>query len=467
MRVERVRRHLIAAACAVVLLAACPTERADSNRGDFRVEVRGTGTSCEPWALPSGPVSSRGLPADPTPRVLWIWQASEDPLWRTLGIADQRVGCPSLAPDGSIWVIGPEDRVGRISPDGRLEYLEEGDSGRQILCPLAVAPDGTAYALARSCGSRDAEACASSRERLLVRFGQDGEMDGVLPLDGEAGYLSGLAVGPGGSVYVSIGPRVVATCRGERELWTGTVLGGRRDDAAREVSFVYVDRDGDIWINADAGVASIQATTAGPSPVRVIPDPGRGCTNDFAHAFVGGSLLLPASCGDEVWARVLRLDGTPEWETPRLATSSATFDLAPDGSVWIGVMGAMRRFHAGTQTWSVEQPMVTTRIWGEDGSRIQAFFDRDTRRGGLVRLAAGSGDDVWRIPVTDARGNTIVPVSAINFIHGPDGRVYWGEGDGITNYLVAVQTDVLPPLSGHCVDTACNARHDSWAGIPP
>ena len=75
---------------------------------------------CEPWETVAPPLP-RGLPSDPTPRVLWTYQPGLDPNDEPAAHYRSRVRTPVVSPDGTIWVHGPDfDQISQLNRDGTL-----------------------------------------------------------------------------------------------------------------------------------------------------------------------------------------------------------------------------------------------------------------------------------------------------------------------------------------------------------
>ncbi|MEM9069866.1 MAG: hypothetical protein AAGE52_15245 [Myxococcota bacterium] len=73
-------------------------------------------------------------------------------------------------------------------------------------------------------------------------------------------------------------------------------------------------------------------------------------------------------------------------------------------------------------------------------------------------LVSTDSSVIWQVGREDA--DVVGGIGNLSFEH--DGRVYLTNG----RWMFALQTDVLPPDRGTCVNWNCNARHNNWLDSP-
>lgn len=406
---------------------------------ELALEVLST-DPCSDWAvLPPRP---RALRADATPRQLWRWFAYDDPLYPTLGTISQFIGGGvAIGADGNLCAIGPEPwRVMSIDPTtARLRWVTEdviAPDDLVLMGPVTAAPDGSVFVR----GPQE-----------LMRVAADGAVTaGVreprLPLAAQP-----VAIGPHGRVYLAGENSLVATCHGTRALWRARLPSSPQR--------VVVVEDGSIWIAAVGLPASLRVSPAGAILERApaISVEGRMSGAGFAarsadvDVFAGydePSMSVYAIARRR--AASTQIGPFPRW--PEI-------HLDPTGAIWVGGGSPVEteRLAPAVPSWRAPGRVVErwASSWAADalltmrtdapGRLVRVDFDGATRWG--VDLVGASGD---AIGFRDAPGETI----ALDV----DGVAYVTVSQGDDNYVIAVQTDVLPPEEA-CSDPFCNARH--------
>ncbi len=199
---------------------------------------------------------------------------------------------------------------------------------------LAVAPDGTLYALAEVAGGAGDEEVS----RTLVVLSADGRVE---PVDGPAGYETPvpLCTGADGALFAAHRGAVVRLGAGGE--WSAVT--------AEEPS--GPDVDGGLTHSGDGGPA-VKANVAGPRDCTVTPD---------------GSLLVAEVCA----IRRIALDGT-------ISTVVGRED--PGGGVWWGCV-------TGTAETQTTEDMAPVPVLSGPGAEVALT--------GVQGVAAGAGGRVW------------------------------------------------------------------------
>lgn len=419
---------------------------------------------CPDWDLVESPVA-RALPADSTPRQLWTWFAYDDPVYQATGLTNQAITPMALSPDGTLWVGGPEEgRMMRIGADGRLIWITE--QLANVTFPPAIAPDGSAFVLRQADGA-------------VIRYAASGDVASALDLgithelDVAALYRYPIALGPEGRVYIGVADRVFATCRGERRTWTMKLVLPGDEDA--HIYGILVEQDGSLWINAlgaeGRGDRAIRVSPAGSlvESYPAAPDSPRGVA--LIESAGGGMRLFQRSSrdgeGDAMsGVDVVATDGQI-FDFP-LSSQEVYYDLDPTGAVWATPRGEslIQRYVRGELQWEVSDTHdYYARAFGADGTLLETFRLGATAE---VRRRNTDGAVAWSVPARGREEGERVglPGQPWDFLLSPDGVVYAASGNGFNNYILAFQTDVIPPPPAACVEIYCNARRNRWAGSP-
>lgn len=403
----------------------------------WSVEVFST-EPCEPWGGPELPVPT--LPADPSVRALWTWDAASDPEFLAaapLGL--HHLDSPALAPDGTLRLFGPDGgAVTALARDGTLLWVASAgvlDSEGGFYGPPVVTPDGTTWLVRPATPSRDAQ---------LIAYSADGAIEEALPLPFiPPGSLSGpvLMAGPGGRLYVGFGA-LYATCRGRRLLWRAVGPGTASS----------VTPTGDVWVPAYPG--GLVASDGAFRSASIDGLPGPTGRRTLVRPRTTTLYSVESSDGDPSTARLWY--GAPPTLAETLLSSELglqSWELGPDGAVWtVRTVGPpepegreleIARHEAGSVTARHRGRYRTSEwAWTAAGEPIVAS---DEPRGVARLLATG--------------GTSFVPVPVVHIASAlRDDAVLYVIGAAT---VTAVQFDALPSIDASCVTPRCSGRLDA------
>ncbi|MFK8004361.1 MAG: hypothetical protein AB8H86_32645 [Polyangiales bacterium] len=410
---------------------------------------------CEDWAAVEP--MPRGLPGDATPRLLWRYRPSEDPLYSGAAASNYSgVSEPVVSPDGTIWVRGPRAaHVTQLSRDGHMRrWFRAGGANEddpQILSrlgPLLPLPDGRVVgAIYTEDGPRGGLSIMNPNRRFLPA--ENAEAGAILS---GLNYYTILAVGPQGMVYATAGNKLYATCQGERLMWTLTNEG--IDPGIGDGRFFYlrVDADGRVVVSGGAQrsyrinpqLLSIDAfeppgVEDGEANVLLAQTPSLSVFNTYDRSLE--TILLVTSDGH------YRLGG------------EAGAQLSPVGPVhfWNGQLVALDPPYSGEPRPIPMHAQFTLgrSRWFDTGEWVNL-------NNGVTRYSE-QGEEVWNVPVAaegeDAGLGGEIRVSVMD----QTGVVFAALQVGLAAIeLAAIQTDGLPPPMSVCVENGCNAHRDRW-----
>lgn len=408
----------------------------------------------------------RELPADTTPRQLWRYFAYDDPLYRASGLLNQYVSPKlSVGPDGSVYVVGPEvDRVMKIGPDGRLRWMTGGGLQPDVE-RLTIAPDGSVLFTTRDARS----------EMSLVRLAsEDGNVISRRRLgtvEGEASIPWPVATGPQGSVYlVLIDGAIEASCFGRDERrWRLRF----RDENGRYAGprLLTVLPDGSLWAylsNRQSVRIASDATVLGWLSDEPIASSAYRTTVVRENEHVV-SHYDRVNVRHDVWR-----NGRSAFEIGP-STSDLLLRPSPTGSYWVHEWDTGRQaIHADGEVISMSpQPWVLFQAlaFAHDGSAFGARYSRssaDPARSDVIRVAE-SGDSAWSMRGSGADlSDPVRPgyETGYEIVLHSNGVLYVFATQSWNNYVLAFQTDQLPPTELGCWDFDCNPRRNNWIGSP-
>ena len=397
---------------------------------------------CDDWIAGFLP---RAPPENPDVRVLWRWHPYGDPVYAETGLANQYLGAFAVGPDGTIFAVGPEqDRLEALESTGTLRWISHPHGGN-FNRSIAVAPDGTAYAVLRVTETR-ARLVRASPTGIVGELG--------LPLEGDSADDLVVGLGPQGRVYVSSATSVYATCRGQRLEWVlrfdGPAAGRTR-----------VEASGDIWLSGGEERA-IRLSAAGEIlesvPPEPIPSVGVGL---LAHGAT--RVWRWRDLDSEEWWVSLQIDGRPTVDLPRQRRYT---DYALDGEngIWfrepIGdtMQGRWGRYEGDRLLWTrdgLSYVGLSSSGIGSDGSVLVRGMGDEL--GTITRLAP-DGTVIASVPLTNPGEDALVPGT---ILLDTDGIAYIAADRDFNHYLIAVQTDMIPP-SNACVQHGCGPTQGFW-----
>jgi len=423
-------------------------------------------TACEPWGTVAEPLA-RGLPSDPTPRVLWRHFPPLDPSYDE-AFANFRsvVDDPIVSPDGTIWYHGPDFSVfTQLDRDGRIlrmvDVTNRWGPTRHRFVDAMVAPDGR-LVVVRGEGEDDA---GSSDHSDIIVVGPDASgydhgsgSEGPLPFRTNLAPI--LAVGAGGRTVVANTVHVASLCD-TRTQWM------------RSVEYHHLPPGSAYPVLQSEGVDGFWYYASGDRVFRLAAD---GTSVDaFAPGAEGAKhvsrQLLATTPENQLWM-TLTLDGfqtviatdddrAQRWESSpnryRARAMSPTNVIhlwtgRPDDQVSYDVNGTelqeigwKQGFQPASDIWTADGGWITTR-------------SMDAVPG--VRRFDSSGNELWRV---DARlpGGGLSSLTSVAILDD-QGVLYVMAFRGSAFELVAVQTDALPPTRAYCVQRGCNPHQDGW-----
>ncbi len=482
---HRLRRASVASVLALVLVAVAPT-------GGAAATQRATSPIPPPLGTTEILRSDLSLPqslvvaADDT---VWVANLANDSLAHVQadgsidlvtdpGLDSPRdlvlddAGALRFLTGGDPWSLRPA-AIGRRSADGTLTYLPLPDDA--ISAELAIAADDTAWTTdprgghlwrVDPGGAASAVTVAGIPEPRLVDVAPDGTVwvadfrtvVGLLPGGGEVvvdprtipgvidGYVSGMAVGPDGSLWLTMwsddlvlrrhpdgqievhdddaldAPDAPAVIDGS--LWMasndrivvlhadGTTTVRDHDSLAAPTSFAAAS-DGTVrFVNRSAETIGI--ATADLALVHRIARPVLSGAFDLAAGPDGAATMLSSGRASVVIAR----PGLPLVEAATPLAAPTTLEVGPDGERWLhgyGTAGLLRWDPTGSTTRHLtDQPWVRPLAVAPDRSVWAATWNQ------LVRLSP-SGAPTW-FAITPPQDHH--PVAA-----GPDGSLWFLRDD--------------------------------------
>lgn len=435
---------------------------------------------CAAWRTVEEP---RGLPPDPTPRVLWSFRVEEDPL----GYGDTGFSGlygATLSATGELWSYGPS----YITPsavairDGRIVARWDRTPAQPSL-PFAAAPDGAIFYRASRLIPRCEGECPVDVVAALVRAElRDGaivERSARIPTN-PFRIGGAMALGTHGQVYTMGG--VSETEGRPQSLFAlcGDDLRIRWERRFRTAPTVISVGEG-LWVRTDTTV-HVPYFVAGPND-----ETRRG----FLSVSRDGEATEGVGGSDELPQRVA-IAGS--------ASNFASYDIVP-----VAPAGFRQRWSIeGADPWSTEwfdsavepeRAPYLSRVSAEFETvlvpleaRVEALFRDGSRfeppdryvhgswiatdRGTWLVMEHGSRtgwthldsnfDELWHLPGTLSPGTLAEQPPPVQGQHGavlgPNGVLYVVSGDRV----MAIQTDVLPPPLSSCVNPGCNHRRDQW-----
>jgi len=403
---------------------------------------------CLPWA-PSAPLAPATLPADATPRRLWVFDVEEDAAFqaalRASSLPLRQLVFPTLAPDGSVRLFGPDgSSVTSVSADGEfLGLAGQGlaESEGLYFGPPVVDPEGTAWMVSRPTSASPEARLVSYREGMFTP-------NVVIPNVDSGLTRARVIIGAGGLIAVNYGIETTVTCRGTRAQWRSRSAINPGVSLADGTFWSALDRG---WITSPDGTLRAAAITLPVSPIAphsvsnlAVLSAGRFWFELVAPPFETLNLWL----GDgEVWQQIPV--GTP--------TDLGGVQLS---SRWVWVIrqeGAIQSFASVEGTTMLSTTRVasglTSYLPTADGSLL---IVENAEPPNLLRLMP-DGTIPWRVPLLGSRDERL---SGADTAVSLDQRGVLYITNGISQ-VIAVQTDTLPPPDGTCWIPGCNGRRDS------
>jgi hypothetical protein len=426
-------------------------------------------TPCEPWEPVTSPLP-RGLPADSTPRVLWTYQPSLDPMYDGPNARFiERVQAPVVSPDGTIWVRGPGyDQVTQLNRDGTMRgwhvaggAFDEDEKDTQRLGQISVAPDGHLIAVIYS---------APEQEGYVINIDPDsGEV--LNPIS--TGTLfkldvhSRLASSPDGMVYAISQNRVYGLCQGSRLMWTLT-----NEHAPGEEEFFQSGYFGQSYVLHDGGLQlsgvfarTYLVTQGGEVTANLLFDDVDRDFRRLIYAQTRTSLMMtrsdPSASSEDLISIGVRVGG--DW---RIASGlSHPLTMSPTGNVYlsqgIGSYESWNPVDGGRMPLPNDLIFTEDDVWDEEGGWI-SFATRD----GVSALYAldAAGETRWALDPTPGPDDRALAIGGEHRILDEQGVYYRAVFvAGAQVQLVAIQTDVLPAPMTMCLDYwGCNPHRDRY-----
>lgn len=281
-----------------------------------------------------------------------IWIADETELGRFVGdtyeaSTQEPTGPLVSAPDGSVWMGGPEgplkltgEEFGLVGPP--LQQASDLPFRHQVP-PFAVSPDGRPYALVGTAPCGTAPSCPSQNERVIKLV--DGSWQELPAHPGGESGVALLAVAPDGTVWITTGrndrrPTIARFAEGQ---WQTVSLPPGPLTGVRSIAF---SPNGPVWF----------------SLLREADRTPGGCP--------GSCFLLGAG----------RLDGD-EWtvfdwpeenaEISAVAVQGQLFGdivVSPDGTAWLSSKAGALRFVGGEWDWALRMYGLSRLTVAPDGS---------------------------------------------------------------------------------------------------
>lgn len=418
---------------------------------------------CEDWI----PVErmARGLPEDTTPRLLWRYRPTDDPLYSgPVAAFHTDVSEPVVSLDGTIWVRGPRAaHVTQISRDGQMRrWFRAGgadENDPRILArmgPLLPLPNGRVVAAIYSEDGHPRGGFLTTMDPQR-RFSPAANAEGGAVLPG-LDHNTKLAVGAQGVVYVTAGDKLYATCRGERLMWTLT--NEMIEPGVGDGRFFYlrVETDGSVTVSGGA-----------QRSYRVDPATLAINASDAIALADGEALSLRAQTESvsvfNVYSRTVN--------NLVVATSAAQVRFAGVPIAEVSPAGPIH-FWDGPEALALDAPYTGEPRAVPSAGQFDTGISWWLSSGDWVRIVAGGitrfdhfGEEVWNVPVgmdgedADLGGETRVLVI-------DDAGVVFSslQINGFPIELAAFQTDALPPPTSVCVQDGCNAHRDNRVRPP-
>jgi hypothetical protein len=386
---------------------------------------------CAPWAPVDAP--ARGLPPDPTPRILWTWTAIDEP---SLGIlAYTALGYVAARPTGGavVQAAGNEYLV-HLDREGGLE----GAPGPTIVVSHAVLPnDSTAAFIAQE--------SAAAPVRLRVT---NPDVAGFrLPMSGGGGIQPLTTTADGELVYHRSPGLLHAVCADDGRLRYEIEI--TSETSPYRVARLQTSATGQLivipsWRSFEAPNDPLILEVSG-EPVAVL-DAWRA-EGWEGMTIVASESMLVATGLLRTEGRLGVLDGESfSWTVPLPEWWSA--QIVPDGRIWVNGQTGARLYRDGEEELALEH-LRRYDIVGEDGSMIGTLNDSPEI---LVRILP-DGTEAWRLTLPLAG-----PISFHSLALNAQGVLFATLG----NTLAAIQIDVLPPAG--CHRERCNFQRNGWAG---
>ena len=422
-------------------------------------------TPCEPWGTVAEPLP-RGLPSDPTPRVLWRHFAPLDPGYDEV-FANFRalVLDPLVSPDGTIWYHGPDYSVfTQLDRDGQIlrmvDVTTSWEPTRHRFVDAMAAPDGRLVVVR---GEGDDDAGSSDNSDIIVvgpdASGYDNESGSEGPLPFRTNFAPILAVGAGGRTIVANTVHVASLCD-VRTQWTRSMQYHHLPPGSASPILQSEAADG-IWYHA-AGDRSFLVSADGTS------------VEPFAHGASGSKhvsrRLLASTPEYQLWMTltldglqtVVATDGDGErWESPRQPLRGRALSPTNMIHLWTGPPDDVIGYDPdGAELQRVPWKQgfrAASDIWTADGGWL-TIRSIDSVPG--VRRFDSSGNELWRVDATLPGGG--LSSLTTEAVLDDQGVLYIVGFRGSAFELVAIQTDALPPTRAYCVERGCNPHRDGW-----
>lgn len=330
-----------------------------------------------PWPMRGGDPTHQGRSAvvgAQTATVKWAYTTGGD-----ISVH----AAPSIAADGTVYVVSQDQRLNAVNPDGSRRWV----MGTQIKGTPAIAADGTLY-VGSQAGLKAMNADGSAKWTFAT---------------GDA-VLSGPVIGPDGTVYV-----------GSDDFKLYAV----NPDGTRKWAFVAANfiasspalgADATVYFGSNTSLYAVKAD----GTLR-----WRFETENFVRsspAIGADGLVYVGSYDGKLYA--VKPDGTLHWAYNARSPIQSSPALGLDGTVYFG---AGNRLHAvrsdGTLRWSFEtaNKVESSPALGADGTAYVGSWD------GKVYAVKRDGSLRW----AHATGDLVSSSAAI----GADGTVYIGSTD--------------------------------------
>jgi hypothetical protein len=391
---------------------------------------------CPPWAPIDAP--SRGLPPDPTPRILWTWSAVDEP---SLGIlAHTALGYVAARPTGGAVVQAAGNQyVVQLDREGGFE----GANGPTIVVSMAVLPnDITAAFLARDSTADAVRLRVSNPDTTATGFAAPISISGARGIDPLTTTADGELVFHPSPGLLHVVCADDGRLRHEIEITSamGPYRAGRLQTSATGHLIVIP-----FWTSFEPPTDPLILELSG-EPLAVL-DAWRAEGWEVMTVVDSGSTRVGLGIrGTEGRLGLLLDSGRFSWTRPLPEPSNVK--LVPDGRIWVEGQTRAALYRDG------EEELVLDRlrqydIIGEDGSMIGTLNDSPEV---LVRILP-DGTEAWRLTLPSAG-----PISFHSLALNEQGVLFATLG----NTLAAIQIDVLPPAG--CHRERCNFQRNGWAG---
>ncbi|HJK94355.1 MAG TPA: hypothetical protein RMH85_13115 [Polyangiaceae bacterium LLY-WYZ-15_(1-7)] len=400
--------------------------------------------------------------------MLWVLDLREDPL----GAGDTGIGVlrgVTLGADDTAWSVGPAyGNPGVVAVrDGRIQGRLDGVGGL-----LAAAPDGTVFSRVPRgypCGHECVHADGQIIRLSLTE-------DGVVPISSmrvgalrdEGILLPPIAVGPRGLVFTVVnGTKIVATCQGQREMWSRHLRWGS-DVTKPRIRRIFVD---------DTGSVLLHIQSAEPLQSRPVVLSSEG------EIIAGGALdeepsqyevVLGFLSGEEA----LVLEGSEPHRARLEYRSSVAVDESWSATIEPRPAG-VRLLPGGRAYWVEEGPVgnIQSKLGSRELEYTSNWFFQSMVQGesevlfvggddGSHELRIGRGEampgssyevievdiDGWRPSGTDPNERAVSGANDMVAL-SPDGVAYVAAG----RFLFALSTPLTPAPDESCMNSGCNA----------